>query len=156
MADMTAILSVERRTPKFDMSAIDWKVLTLDFGLAANASMLATGTHNIMTWPAGAGLAFGKAFVVTSMASTSNDGTIKFLLNGGDDLSPAMTADGTELVAGDSFPLGIVDYEDAAGKKCYSATATTLDMTIATHAMTAGKIVLVLGIVNLTDLSSNG
>lgn len=156
MADMSSILVPERRAPSFPDSLAKDIVLTLDFGLSANASMLATGTHNILDWPAGQALLWGKCIVQTTMTSTSNDGTISFALTGLDALHATMTADGTELAAGDGFMLGEVDYEDAAGKACYSATATHLDMTIATHAMTAGKLILYLRVINILDIQQNG
>jgi len=152
MADMTSILTMVSSDGIELPNIYRYRCIDLNFGATANASMLATGTHNVMTLNRGEAITGGHYFVYTACTSTSNDGTIQFKV-GSDALGAAMTADGTELAAGDVITLGTNDYEDAAGVAMYAKTAAdTLDMVIATHAFTAGRILLAVQIVNIQDL----
>ena len=92
--------------------------------------MKATGTHNIMTIGLGEALVGATAVVVTTCTSTSNNGTATFQV-GSDAWTATLTADGTELAAGDVIKMLPNDLEDTAGKLGYAASADdTLDMVI--------------------------
>jgi len=152
MTDMTGLIKEVKNVPQFFQSPIRYKVLDLNFGDPALSDMLATGTHNILTLAAGECIVFGRGIVHTTCVSTSNDGTVAF--GTAEAHHAALTADGTELAAGDVFTFGEIDFDDTAGTACYRAAADTLDMTIATHAFTAGRIILIVGIVDIATIVS--
>lgn len=108
----------------------------------------ATGTHNIITLPANSFVAGGWVVVTTAFTSTSNDGTVQFKV-GSATLGAAFTADGTELAANDVIRLTANDFEDTAGSALYATSADTVDMVVATHAITAGAFTIMLNIVEL-------
>ena len=53
------------------------------------------------------------------------------------------------LAANDVVKLQIMDYEDTDGGACYSTSADTFDMTVATAAFTAGAMYVMINIVEL-------
>ncbi len=154
MADMTSLISPSTRIPHQFQTAIEHRVIDLNFGDSALSGMLAAATHNIMSMAAGETIVYGRGIVHTTCTSTSNNGT--FVLSCGDALHAALTADGTEMAAGDVFGFAQQDMEDAAGIACYRAAADTLDFTIGTNAFTAGRIILIVGIFNVASWTDNG
>jgi len=156
MADMTTLISPMRGPNEFQQP-FKYRILDLNFGDAALAAMLAVDTHNIMTLAAGEAIMFGHAVVYTKVTSATNTATLAFQLASGDTLhSGALTANGTELDAGDSFHLQPGEYTTTGGKKCYSDTASTLDMVVGAEAITAGRILLYVAIFDVAAFIANG
>ena len=155
MADMTTLISPMRGPNEFQQP-FKYRILDLNFGDAALAAMLAVDTHNIMTLAAGEAIMFGHAVVYTKVTSATNTATLAFQLASADELHAAITADGTELDAGDSFHLQPGEYTTTGGKKCYSDTASTLDMVVGAEAITAGRILLYGAIFDVAAFIANG
>ena len=61
-----------------------------------------------------------------------------------------------KLDAGDIVYFGQHDFEDTVGMKTYNSSADTLDIIIGTGAVTAGRMILVVGIINVANLLANG
>lgn len=154
MADVTAILKPAPAENSFQ-SPVRTDVVVLDFDATGIVDVAdQTGTHNIYNIAAGEVLLPSYAIVHTLCVSTSNTGTIQFSM--GDALSAAYTADATELAAGDVIQFGANDLEDTAGLASYRTAADTLDIIIATNDFTAGKIVLVLNVLDVAAVLAQG
>ncbi len=151
MADMTGVLTMTESVGVELPNAEVTRVIDLNFGATANASMLATGVHNIMALNQGEAVVSGYAVVTTTCTSTSNNGTIAIQV-GSDLWTAAYTADGSELAAGDVIQLSPGDLEDTDGKLGYAAAADdTLDFEIGTNAFTAGRIMLFVKVIKVSD-----
>jgi hypothetical protein len=112
-------------------------------------------THNLIPIAAGEVILGAKMVILTTFTSASNNGTIVFQFPAGAAVSAAFTADGTELAAGDVITFGNNDLEDTAGLGLYTAAADTLDMTVGTNALTAGRFLLILDVANVNDITGN-
>ena len=108
----------------------------------------AVATHTIITTPANSFIADGFLVFTTSMTSTGTNGTMKIEI-GGVAYHATVTMDGTECVAGDVLNLSATDIEDSAGQALYKTSADTVDLTIATNAITAGAFYVIVRIVTL-------
>lgn len=113
-------------------------------------SVSAVATHNLITMNANEFFAFGFVVIVTSLASTSNTGTIQFQV-AGETYSALLVADGTELVAKDVIMLVPNDKSEVAGPAGYVTATDAIDMDVATNALTAGVFYIVALLVDLTE-----
>jgi len=146
MADITTSVK-EANIERHDVGLGTWvaKLIT-----PVSDSVAATGTHEVITLPANCFVAGGWVVVKTKLTSTSNNGTMQFKV-GSATLGAAFTADGTELDAKDVIRLGANDFDGTAGSSLYVTTADTIDMVVATNAITAGAFYLIVNIVELID-----
>ena len=149
MADLTGTLKVSNRVPNEFESPIKWKVIDLDY--STNTDWAAAGTHNILTLNAGDCIVRGFGVVHTNFTSTSSD-TLQFSAQ--EAISAAFTAD--DLDAGDIVFFGQHDFEDTVGVKTYNASADTLDIIVDDHAITAGRMLVFVGIAKVVQQSMSG
>jgi len=143
---MTDILKTFPAANNFQ-NPIRYEIIDLDFGDSANSDMLAAGTHNIFDIAAGEAVVQGWGAVYTSLTSTSTD-TIQFKVGAGT-LTAQLGAD--DLDAGFVFQFNANDLEDTVGQAALYAksAADTLDLVVNDHALTAGRIILVVGVLDV-------
>lgn len=115
------------------------------------ANLETIGTHNLITVPQNQALVCGYMAVEEDITSDGS-ATVKFTC-GGDDISGAIPK--ANLVAGDTFAFNfggtttsVASYAKAADK--------SIDMVIATADLTAGKVVLVFGFIDINAILNNG
>jgi len=113
-------------------------------------------SHNILTLAAGDAIVFGRGIVLTACTSTSDTGTIRFSAGGVLGGLLTLGTGAAEMALGNVFTFGETDFEDTVGDGAYSASADTLDMIVGTSAILTGRILLVVGIMNVTNLLTNG
>ena len=101
--------------------------------------------HEIITLPANSFVTEGYV-VVTTTCTSGGSATVKWG-TGSKDYSGAIPV--ANLAANDVVKLQIMDYEDVDGGAGYSTSADTFDMTIATAALTAGVMYVMINIVEL-------
>jgi len=142
MADITSTVA-EKPVGRSGESLGYWvakKITPVDDGVSA------TGTHNIITIPANSFVSEG--YVVVTTACTSGGSlTAKFGTSSKDYCATIPVANLGSV--GDTVKLQIMDYEDTDGDVCFSTSADTFDMTVATAAFTAGVITVMINIVDL-------
>jgi hypothetical protein len=147
---MTSLIDIVPINATFH-TPIKWSQIDLNFGDASLAAMKATGTHNVLTVPEGYAIVAGYAVVQTTF-TFSSAGTIKFAMV--NDLTGTRAA--AELAAGDVFALLQNDLEDTTSAGCYAVSDDdTLDLIVGTDAVTAGRLILYVGMIDVASGLAN-
>ena len=140
MADMTSLLAFLPESNAFH-TPFKIELLDLDFGDSDNAAMLATGTHNVFTIEQGKAL-LGAYGVVEDAVTSGGSATVQFKV-GSDTLTGALPV--ANLAAGDSFTIATGSVTGTTSVASYAKSAAdTLDIAVATAALTAGRILVYL------------
>lgn len=149
MADITTTIK-EVRTPKVFQDPSEVRTYQWD---PANDGTGGTGTHNIIPIPEGYAL-LSADVVITEAFTSAGSATVKFL-TGENDFTGAVPK--AALTVGEVFPLlSVLDATATAGVGHYVdgtvVTAETLDVTVGTAALTAGKAIIVARLMNISNL----
>ncbi len=157
MADISATKLPMKVVPYQFQDPLKWTAYDLS---PVADGVYATGTHNLFPLAINEALFGIFGTVVTTFTSTSNDGTVKFHV-GSVDLNTAITMDGSTggcLKANETIWLPIIAAvpPTASVVGMSPATADTIDITIATHAITAGRIILYVATFDVAKILVNG
>jgi hypothetical protein len=121
----------------------------IDLANADYAGVKTVATHNLAPIPEG--FALVKAFVVVEDAITSDGNATLTFSVGSDALSGAVAKAG--LAAGDVVELSVSDADGTAGKATYAKSAAdTLDVAVGVAALTAGRFILVMELLDVETI----
>ncbi len=110
-------------------------------------------THNLVEVPVGQALIGAKLIVLESFTS-AGAATVQFSCNS-HNLGGALPK--ADLAKGDVVDLPVNDAEDTAGGALYAhTTALSIDMTVGTAALTAGRFLLIPEFVDVSACTTNG
>jgi hypothetical protein len=150
--DISAVITASTRVPnRFQQMSFE-RVYDIDVTTAAFTGIETVATHDLVPIPLGYALVGGTGVVQTSFAGSST--TVTFGVG-----SDALSGDIPEanLAAGDTINLDWAVAAATESKATYAkAAADTLDWTIGTAALTAGRIILVLRFLDVSGLLTNG
>jgi hypothetical protein len=151
MADTNIVNKIKKTPTRFEFQQpVRYETYEINVIDADYSGIETVGTHNLVTVSAGQALV-GASLMVEDAVTSGGSATVKF--NCGDDLTGAIPV--ANLAAGDvvNFTFGATTGTVAT----YAKTADkTLNMTVATAALTAGKFVLVLGFIDVKAILENG
>jgi len=153
-ADISTVLKKTALPHEFQQPII-YRSYDIDVTAAGLTGAAAVDTHNLVPIPKGEALVWGRGIVQTSFVSATTNSTLIFLV-GSDALTGAVTE--ANLAAGDVVELMFNNVAAATESKATyaKAAADTLDWTVGTAALTAGRMILVLGFVNVDGILTNG
>lgn len=116
---------------------------------AGLSGIKAIGTHELVTIPKGKALVGGNIIVLTGVKSATDAATIKIQING-EDITTAATVD--------QFPVGAVVSLDLTGiVSAYAASADiTVDLVVAVEALTAGRFIAELDVMDIDSMTTRG
>lgn len=150
--DISGIVSTSPAPFEFQQPCI-FRTYDIDVTTTAYDGIETVATHNLIPIPKGEALVYGMGFVQTAFTSSGN-ATLTFQV-GSDVLSGAIPK--ANLAVGDVIKLLWVESASTESKATYAKTAAdTLDWVVGTAALTAGRIILVCGFVNVNAILTNG
>lgn len=146
--NISTIVKKENTRNMFE-TLIETRIYDIDFTNPDFTGITGQFTHPIVTINAGEAILKGVMIVLTKLESTDNLATITWSMV--EALSATATLDGVEFDAGDVYTFGKNDSEDVAGLSNYTEVADTLDLIVADKDITAGRFLLLLDIIKVTD-----
>ncbi len=156
MADISATKLPMKVVPYQFQGPIKWTVYDLS-PVADGVSAVAT--HNLFPLAINEALFGIFGAVVTSFASTSNNGTVQFAV-GSATLNTAIACAGTagKLLVNETIWLPVIAAvpPTASVVGMSPAAADTIDMIVGTNAITAGRIILYVATVDVAKILVNG
>ena len=150
--NISALVSPAKAPYQFQ-SVYETVVYDIDVTTSAYTGIESVETHNLVPIPVGKALVGGYAVVYTAVTSDGS-ATVQFTV-GSETLTGALPK--ADLAKGDVIRLSVGDKEDTAGAGTYAhTTADTLDWIVGTAALTAGRVILYLDFVDVSDATTNG
>lgn len=124
------------------------RVFNIGFADAGLAGIKAIGTHDMVDLSKGEAVVGGRLIMLEPVTS-AGAATMKIQVDA-EDLTSALAI--ADMVAGE-----VVDFDLTAGKGSYAAAAdVTVDMVIAVAAITAGRFIMQLDVIDVNSLITRG
>jgi hypothetical protein len=150
--DITALVEQKKTNNTFH-NLFEQHIYDIDVANSDFEGIETVATHNLVTIPEGKALVKGFAVVKDAVTSDGN-ATVQFKV-GSDTLTGAVAK--ANLAAGDVIELSPNDADGTGGVAGYAAAAAdTLDMTVGTAALTAGRFLLVLEFIDVATILAQG
>ena len=151
MADITNLLNALPSRYEFQQP-IWYQTYVIDVTDPDFAGIEAIGTHELITVPEGMAVVLGHCFIEDSF--TSGGAATVQLLAGTEALTGALAL--ADIAEGKTFEFlqgkGATDTQSLY----FKSAADTIDMTVAVADLTAGKIVMIVGFVDVNAVLTNG
>ena len=148
--DITGVVEATKAPYEFEQLHRD-EVVSIDVLDADFVGIETVAAHKLVAVPEGKALVGAKVVVLEDITS-GGAATVKFTI-GGKDVSAAIAK--AKLIQGAVIALPL----DATGDNlsyAFDATAVTVNMTVGTAALTAGKFLLYLSYVDVAGVVENG